>query len=77
MKKLIKDLRMCKKSRKEYRVKPYFEFVIDRDHYDFAFLPTILWMPWCYRYPDSPGVVDIWWLNFHILIGYWEVKKND
>lgn len=74
--KLFKDLRMCKKSRKEYHVKPYFKFLIDSDHYYFAFLPTILWMPWCYRYPNLHGVIDIWWLNFHILIGRWEVQKK-
>jgi hypothetical protein len=69
--KLIEDLKKCKQYRKEYRIKPTLNFRIDREYY-FSFLPTILWTPWVYRYPNTCGVVDIWWLNFHILIGTWE-----
>lgn len=70
--KLFKDLKSCKEHRKEYRIKPTIEFYVDKDHYLFSFLPTILWHPWVYRYPNSEGVIDIWWLHFHILIGKWE-----
>ena len=71
--KLIKDLKKCKSDRKGYRIKPTIKFRVDKNHYSFSFLPTILWCPWIYRYPNCVGVVDIWWLNFHILIGKWEV----
>lgn len=70
--KLIEDLKNCKGHRKEYRIKPTIRFFVDRDNYYFSFLPTVLWMPWVYRHPDIDGVVDIWWLHFHILIGKWE-----
>ena len=74
--KLIKDLKNCKVHRKVYKIKPTIEFSVDTEDYCFSFLPTILWMPWVYRYPDS-SVIDIWWLNFHILIGKWVVVKNE
>ena len=70
--KLFKDLKKCKGHRKEYRIKPTIRFYVDKEYYDFSFLPTVLWMPWIYRYPDCDGVIDIWCLNFHILIGKWE-----
>ena len=71
MKKLFNDLKKCRKNRNQYRIKPYFKFKIDRHDYFFSFLPTILWIPWVYRHPNCVGVVDIWWLNLHILIGKW------
>ena len=74
LKKLFEDLKRCKHCRSEYRVKPHVEFYIDTYHYYFAFLPTILWLPWPYRYPDLNGIVDIWWFNMHILIGKWVAK---
>ena len=67
--KLFEDLKKCKSDRKKYRIKPIIKFYVDKEHYYFAFLPTVLWMPWVYRYPNVNGVVDIWWLHFHILIG--------
>lgn len=70
--KLIKDLKNCKGYRKQYRIKSYIKFYRDKENYYFSMLPTILWMPWVYRYPNSTGVLDIWWLHFHILIGKWE-----
>lgn len=70
--KLIEDLKRCKGNRKKYRIKPTIEFHVDTRHYYFSFLPTIMWTPWIYRYPHSIGIIDIWWLNFHILIGTWE-----
>jgi hypothetical protein len=70
--KLIKDLKNCNGYRKEYRIKPTIRFCIDKEDYYFAFLPTILWQPWVYRYPNCDGIINIWWLHFHILIGKWE-----
>ena len=70
--KLIKDLKKCKDRRKAYRTKPFIEFRVDKEHYYFSFLPTVLYVPWVYRHPNSIGVIDIWWLHFHILIGKWE-----
>lgn len=75
LKKLFADLKRCKNSRGDCRVKPTIKFYIDTNDYYFAFLPTVLWLPWIYRYPGSEGVVDIWWLNMHILIGTWERGK--
>lgn len=69
--KLIEDFKMCKGNRKKYRVLPFIEFRRDTESYLFSFFPTILWCPWVYRYPNCVGVVDIWWLHFHILIGKW------
>ena len=70
--KLIEDFKMCKGHRKEYRIKPTIKFRADTENYHFSFLPTILYLPWIYRYPNSIGIIDIWWLHFHILIGTWE-----
>ena len=70
--KLIEDFKMCRGNRKEYRVKPTIKFMADTRDYYFSIFPTILWMPWFYRYPNTTGVIDIWWLHFHILIGKWE-----
>lgn len=70
--KLFEDLKNCKGSRKQYRTKPTVKFYVDKQSYYFAFLPTVLWMPWIYRYPNTTGIIDIWWLHFHILIGKWE-----
>lgn len=71
MKRLIESLKMCKGDRKKYRVNPVFGFQVDRD-YMFSFLPTIIWCPWVFRHPNTIGVIDIWWLNFHIYFGKWE-----
>ena len=69
---LFKKLKRCKKDRKKYRIKPIVGIEIDKTDYMFSFLPTIIWCPWIYRYPNSVGVVDIWWLHFHIYFGRWE-----
>lgn len=75
--KLLEDLKRCKGHRKKYRIKPTIRFEVDTTHYSFAFMPTILWLPWVYRYPNTDGIVDVWWLNFHILLGRWEERKED
>jgi len=77
MKKLFKDLKNCEGHRKEYKIKPCIVFKVDREDYYFSFLPTVLYMPWIYRYPNSIGVIDIWWLNFHICIGEWIRKEYE
>ena len=70
--KLINDLKMCKGHRKEYRIKLFIKFIADKEYCHCSFLPTVLWTPWIYRNPNSVGIIDIWWLHFHILIGKWE-----
>lgn len=70
--KLIDDFKRCKSNRQEYRIKPSIEFRPDTEDYYFSFFPTILFLPWIYRHPYTVGVIDIWWLHFHILIGSWE-----
>lgn len=77
LKKLFENLKRLKPNRKNYKIKWIFKFKIDNDHYMFSFLPTILWEPWIYRYPGAEGIIDIWWLNMHILIGKWTVVKED
>lgn len=71
MVKLINDLKLCKEYKKDYRIKPYFNFHIDRRSYLFSFFPTVIWQPWCYRDRYVGGIIEIWWLHFHILIGKW------
>lgn len=69
--KLINDLKRCKENRKKYKILPIIKFERDTKDYLFSFFPTIVWSPWVYRFPNAVGVVDIWWLHFHILIGKW------
>ena len=75
--KLFEDLERCKEYKKEYKLIPSLRFHRDTDSYYFSFIPTVLWMPWIYRYPNLDGVIDIWWLHFHILIGKWEQIGDD
>lgn len=72
MKMLFEAMKKCKGNRENYRLKPSIRFEADRQYYWFAFIPTITFIPWVSRYPNSDGIVDIWWLHFHILIGKWE-----
>ena len=73
---LLTKLRKCKPQRDKYYIKPTINFKVDTHDYYMAFLPTILWCPWIFRYPNSRGIVDIWWLHFHILIGTWVPKED-
>lgn len=75
MRELIRKFQQYKFQRKNYRIKPTFRFHADTEDYYMSFLPTVIWGPWFVRYPNMDGVIDIWWLWFHILIGKWEVKK--
>lgn len=77
MKKLFDTLKRCEKDRKDYKLKFSIKFDIDRRHYYFAFIPTVRFVPWVYRYPNTRGVIDIWWLNFHVLIGTWEHRDKN
>lgn len=61
--------------RSDYRIKPIIKLEVDKKDYLFAFLPTIIWMPWKLRYPDT-SVIEIWWLIFHVAIGIWERKQR-
>ena len=70
--KLLNDLKECKYMRKQYRIKPALKFHIDTYRYRCSFIPTITWVPWVYRHPNTYGIIEIWWLNFHIAIGKWE-----
>lgn len=78
LKVLYTDLKRCKGMRKEYSIKPTIKFEVnDADH--FFLIPTIMIMPWIYRFPNS-SVVDILWLNCCICIGKWvpkEISENE
>lgn len=69
---LFRKLKDCKPDRKKYWIKPIVGFAVDTRDYLFSFIPTVVWCPWIYRYPNTIGVVDIWWLHFHIYFGRWE-----
>lgn len=71
--KLIEDYKKCKASRNKYRVRPGIKFYVDTYRYRFAFIPTITYVPWMYRHPNVYGIIEIWWLNFHIAIGKTEL----
>lgn len=76
LKKLFADLKKCRDSKIKYRVRLTLRFYVDDRRYYFAFLPTIRHLPWIYCYPNIDGVIDIWWLNCHILIGTLEPKES-
>lgn len=77
LKKLFTKIKQCKPYRDGYQIKWNIRFEIDDDHYNFAFLPTITYVPWIYRYPNiRQGIIDIWWLNIHILIGEWGNREE-
>lgn len=69
--KLFEDLKRCKGDRKEYKIQPTIRLLVDNEDYSISFFPTIIWQFWIYRYPNTDGVIDIWWLHYHILIGKW------
>lgn len=75
LKKLFKELKLLKERKKEYYIEPTIRFYIEDNRYCFSLFPTICFMPWIYRHPESI-CFDIWWLNFHIYIGKFKVKKE-
>ena len=55
-----------------YKFKLTVRFDIDNENYMLAIVPTVVYTPKAYRYClDNDGVIDIWWLHFHICIGKW------
>ena len=75
LKKMFESLKRCKPHRKEYFIKWDVTFNVDNSYYLFALLPTILWEPWSFRYPESP-IISIMWLNCTIAIGTWKNKED-
>lgn len=61
--------------RSDYYIKWKMSFNIDKHYRAYHIFPTIVWQPWKYRSPNV-CVVDVAWLNFHILIGEWRNKER-
>lgn len=76
IKELFKKLKTRRAERKNYKIESYCQLVMDTEDYCLAFIPTIIWQPWVCRESNIRGVVDIWWLNVHLLIGKWTLKKK-
>lgn len=74
LKNLIADLKKCKPNRKEYYIEPKVRFNVDEPSL-FLFLPTIVFVPWIYRY-NGMACCEIAWLNLHIGIGIWRRKDG-
>lgn len=66
---LFKDLKRLKPYRKDYYIEPKIKLLTDISL--ISLLPTIIWVPWIYRYPNC-YVVEIMFLNFDIGIGLWK-----
>lgn len=75
LKKLISDYKLCRKYPETRRFKWCVQFADDDRDYLFAVIPTICIQPRIYRYPNI-GVVDIWWLTWHVVIGKWVDKEK-
>lgn len=73
IKKLVDD---CTRLKELHRRSSYNErvvkFEIDTSDYCMSFLPTVCYIPYPYRYPNT-GVIDIWWLHMHLVIG---IQRN-
>jgi hypothetical protein len=76
LKKMFDSLKNCKPHRNEYVIKWDINFDVDDYSYIFAFLPTIIWQPWTFRYPGA-SVISIMWLNFNIGIGEWKRREKE
>ena len=74
LKKLFKALRDARPHRRRYRIKWRVRFFIDDRSYTFAFLPTIMFVPWPYRSLGMP-ILEFVWLNFGIRIGEWDSRN--
>lgn len=75
LKKMFETLKQCKPHRKDYVIEWNITFNVDDHYYVFAFLPTIVWTPWPFRYPNMP-VINIMWFNCSINIGTWKNKED-
>ncbi len=72
---LFQKYKSHKPYRKQYILKPKIEFRIDKDDYLFMLLPTIMFVPWFSRFPNSYAF-EIMWLNINIGIGLWGDNPN-
>ncbi len=61
--------------RSDYYIKWKISFNVDKKYRAYHILPTIVYQPWKYRGPNV-SIIDIAWLNFHILIGEWRNKER-
>lgn len=76
LKKLIRKYKLFKNiSHDDYCIDWKAKFEVDEYYYLFAILPTIIWQPYMLRRPNT-AVLDIWWLNMHIIIGTWMCKED-
>lgn len=76
LKKLFESLKRCKGHRKDYKIKWEVKFEVDDSNYIFSLLPTMVFVPWPYRYLRET-IMDIMWLNCHITIGKWMSKEEE
>lgn len=74
--KLFKTLRRLKVQRKHHYIKRVVDFHVDTHDYLFSFLPTIVFVPWPYRY-NGEAIFDLHWLHMHIAIGEWARKEDN
>lgn len=72
---LFQKYKRLKPYRKQYIIKPKITFSVDKYDYLFSLFPTIIFVPWFSRYPNS-YVAEIMWLTFNIGIGLWERNPN-
>lgn len=76
LKKLIRKYKLFKNiPHDDYYIDWNVKFEVDDNDYLFTILPTVVWQPFMLRYPNT-AVLDIWWLNIHIIIGTW-MRKED
>jgi hypothetical protein len=75
LKKLFKFLKRCRPDRKDYYIEPKVVFWVDDSNFSFFVLPTIVFVPWIYRY-KGVCCCEIMWLNLHIGIGIWQSKDG-
>lgn len=72
---LFKTLRKFKVQRKHYHIKPEIRFGVDTKNFIFSLIPTVMVVPWVFRYHNEP-IIDIQWLHLHITIGKWKRKED-
>lgn len=75
LKKMFESFKRCKGLKEKNDITWDVSFEIDDNCYLFSFLPTIMWQPWPFRYPNC-SVIDIMWFNCHILIGTWRKSRK-
>ena len=75
LKKLFDVLKRCKPDRKDYYIEPKIFFEVDDSNFSFFLLPTVMFVPWPYRYKGM-CCIEMMWLNLHIGIGIWKSKDG-